>query len=276
MDSFGARLTNARKAKGYTQEQLAELLAVSRTSISRWESDKAMPDYGTIQQISRVRDYPFVDQEFAAQSAPMSPAESAVTATSVLPAEPVPQTEPDGQAVQHAQPVPMPALSPAPKKHRKAWIIALSGLCLAVLCVLGVVFLLPKPSAEISVAPLSPVSYLTSNDVFESGCGWDATFAFQNVSDVPFTPEMVVSMFYEGDRMDNKIVETYDDIRPWMDGDQLTKDSTPLHLLYGTDHLYMTRIDVAIFGTDANGHYLRFNGTVELVPEWENQETSAE
>lgn len=62
MDSFGARLANARKAKGYTQEQLAELLAVSRTSISRWESDKAMPDYGTIQQISRVLEYPFADQ----------------------------------------------------------------------------------------------------------------------------------------------------------------------------------------------------------------------
>lgn len=143
-----------------------------------------------------------------------------------------------------------------------------------VLCVLGVVFLLPKPSAEISVAPLSPVSYLTSNDVFESG--WDATFVFQNTSNVAFTPEMVVSMFYEGDRMDNKIVQTYDEIRPWMDGDQLTKDSTPLHLLYGTDHLYMTRIDVAIFGTDANGHYLRFDGTVELSQEWENQTAASE
>ncbi|MDO4838344.1 MAG: helix-turn-helix domain-containing protein [Clostridia bacterium] len=270
MDSFGARLANARKAKGYTQEQLAELLAVSRTSIFRWESDKAMPDYGTIQQISRVLEYPFADQEFASQPVPVSPAESAMPAVPVLQAEPAPQTEADGQ------PAPMPTLSPAPKKHTKAWVIALSGLCLAVLCVLGVVFLLPKPSAEISVAPLSPVSYLISNDVFESGCGWDATFVFQNTSNVAFTPEMVVSMFYEGDRMDNKIVQTYDEIRPWMDGDQLTKDSTPLHLLYGTDQMYMTRIDVAIFGTDANGHYLRFGGTVELSQEWENQTAALE
>ncbi len=266
MDSFGARLANARKAKGYTQEQLAELLAVSRTSISRWESDKAMPDYGTIQQISRVLEYPFADQEFASQPAPVSPAESAMPVTSILQAEAVPQAQPDGQPVMYTQ--------PALKKHTKAWVIALSSLCFVVLCVLGVVFLLPKPSAEISVAPLSPVSYLTSNDVFESG--WDATFVFQNVSDVPFTPDMVVSMFYEGDRMDNKIVETYDEIRPWMDGDTLTKDSTPLHLLYGTDHLYMTRIDVAIFGTDANGHYLRFDGTVELSPEWETQAVATE
>lgn len=163
MDSFGARLANARKAKGYTQEQLAELLAVSRTSISRWESDKAMPDYGTIQQISRVLEYPFADQEFASQPAPVSPAESA------LQAEAVPQAEADGQPGVYTQPAPMPALSPAPKKQTKVWVIALSSLCLVVLCVLGVVFLLPKPSAEISVAPLSPVSYLTSNDVFESG-----------------------------------------------------------------------------------------------------------
>lgn len=272
MESFGARLANARKAKGYTQEQLAELLAVSRTSISRWESDKAMPDYGTIQQLSQVLDYPFVDQEFAAQPAPMSPVDSAVPVTSVLQAEPAPQAEPVGQPVLYTHPAP----SPAPKKHTKARVIALSSLCLVVLCVLGVVFLLPKPSAEISVAPLSPVSYLTSNDVFESGCGWDATFAFQNVSDVAFTPDMVVAMFYEGDRMDNKIVQTYDEIRPWMDGDQLNKDSTPLQLLYGTDQIYMTRIDVAIFGTDANGHYLRFDSTVELLPEWENQTTASE
>lgn len=272
MESFGARLANARKAKGYTQEQLAELLAVSRTSISRWESDKAMPDYGTIQQLSQVLEYPFVDQEFAAQPAPMSPVDSAVPVTSVLQAEPAPQAEPVGQPVLYTHPAP----SPAPKKHTKAWVIALSSLCLVVLCVLGVVFLLPKPSAEISVAPLSPVSYLTSNDVFESGCGWDATFAFQNVSDVAFTPDMVVAMFYEGDRMDNKIVQTYDEIRPWMDGDQLNKDSTPLQLLYGTDQIYMTRIDVAIFGTDANGHYLRFDSTVELLPEWENQTTASE
>ena len=40
MEQFGAQLSAARKAKDYTQEQLAEKLAVSRTNISRWESGK--------------------------------------------------------------------------------------------------------------------------------------------------------------------------------------------------------------------------------------------
>lgn len=38
MASFGEQLIAARKVKGYTQEQLAEKLLVSRTTISRWES----------------------------------------------------------------------------------------------------------------------------------------------------------------------------------------------------------------------------------------------
>ena len=44
MEQFGTQLSAARKARGYTQEQLAEKLTVSRTNISRWESGKMMPD----------------------------------------------------------------------------------------------------------------------------------------------------------------------------------------------------------------------------------------
>lgn len=42
--TFGEKLSKLRKTKNYTQEQLAELLGVSRQSISKWESDAAYPE----------------------------------------------------------------------------------------------------------------------------------------------------------------------------------------------------------------------------------------
>lgn len=38
--SIGNKIADARKKKNLTQEQLAELLKVTRQSISRWESDQ--------------------------------------------------------------------------------------------------------------------------------------------------------------------------------------------------------------------------------------------
>ena len=38
MESFSSQLLRARKAKGMTQEQLAELLQTSRSNISHWEN----------------------------------------------------------------------------------------------------------------------------------------------------------------------------------------------------------------------------------------------
>ena len=36
--SFGENLKNVRKQRGVTQEELAEILGVSRQAISKWES----------------------------------------------------------------------------------------------------------------------------------------------------------------------------------------------------------------------------------------------
>lgn len=40
----GDKLARLRREAGYTQEQLAELLDVSRQSISKWESNAAYPE----------------------------------------------------------------------------------------------------------------------------------------------------------------------------------------------------------------------------------------
>ncbi len=42
--TFGEKLSQLRKENNYTQEQLAELLQVSRQSISKWESGLAYPE----------------------------------------------------------------------------------------------------------------------------------------------------------------------------------------------------------------------------------------
>ncbi len=42
--TFGERLFELRKTKNVSQEEFAELLDVSRQSISKWENDKAYPE----------------------------------------------------------------------------------------------------------------------------------------------------------------------------------------------------------------------------------------
>jgi len=43
-----------RKQKGLSQEQLAEMLGVSRQSISKWELDDSAPDIATLVKISEI------------------------------------------------------------------------------------------------------------------------------------------------------------------------------------------------------------------------------
>ena len=42
--TLGEKIKEARKNTGLSQEQLAEKLAVSRSAIAKWESDKGLPD----------------------------------------------------------------------------------------------------------------------------------------------------------------------------------------------------------------------------------------
>lgn len=49
--TFGDRIREARKAAGFTQRQLADMIDVSNTSISNWENSFSMPDPDTIQHL---------------------------------------------------------------------------------------------------------------------------------------------------------------------------------------------------------------------------------
>ena len=50
---FNEKLQELRKSKGLTQEELAEVLFVSRTAISKWESGRGYPSIDSLKEISR-------------------------------------------------------------------------------------------------------------------------------------------------------------------------------------------------------------------------------
>ena len=49
---FGEKLQQLRKQKGMTQEELAEVLYVSRTAISKWESGRGYPNIESLKELS--------------------------------------------------------------------------------------------------------------------------------------------------------------------------------------------------------------------------------
>ena len=51
---FNEKLQELRKQKGLTQEELAELLYVSRAAISKWESGRGFPNIESLKAISKV------------------------------------------------------------------------------------------------------------------------------------------------------------------------------------------------------------------------------
>lgn len=52
--TFGEKLKVLRKENGYSQEELAGLLDVSRQAVSKWESDRGTPELDKLVQISNM------------------------------------------------------------------------------------------------------------------------------------------------------------------------------------------------------------------------------
>lgn len=50
----GYKITELRKSKGWSQEELAERVNVTRQSVSKWESGQSVPDLDKIIQLSRI------------------------------------------------------------------------------------------------------------------------------------------------------------------------------------------------------------------------------
>ena len=51
---FADKLIDLRKKNGWSQEELAEKLNVSRQAVSKWEGAQSVPDMGRIIQLSEL------------------------------------------------------------------------------------------------------------------------------------------------------------------------------------------------------------------------------
>ena len=51
---FNKKLQELRKQKGFTQEELGNLLYVSRTTVSKWESGRGYPNLDSLKEISKI------------------------------------------------------------------------------------------------------------------------------------------------------------------------------------------------------------------------------
>ena len=54
--TFGEKLKEARKNTGLTQEELAELIGISRAAVAKWETDKGLPDIENLKSIAKLLD----------------------------------------------------------------------------------------------------------------------------------------------------------------------------------------------------------------------------
>ena len=54
--TFGEKLKKARQQAGYTQEELSNIMTVSRAAVAKWESDRGMPDVSNLKRIAAILD----------------------------------------------------------------------------------------------------------------------------------------------------------------------------------------------------------------------------
>lgn len=54
--TLGEKIKSARKAKGLTQRQLADMVSAKHNSVSDWESNKSKPDMDTVELLCGALD----------------------------------------------------------------------------------------------------------------------------------------------------------------------------------------------------------------------------
>ncbi|MEN8411088.1 S24 family peptidase [Acinetobacter bereziniae] len=54
METLGSRLKNLRKTKKLTQQQVADAIGVSKTSVIYWEKDENLPKYDSLMSLAQI------------------------------------------------------------------------------------------------------------------------------------------------------------------------------------------------------------------------------
>ena len=249
METFGSQLAAARKAKGYTQEQLAEKLNVSRTSISRWESDKMTPDIEIGKLLTQVLDFDFLE-----------------TAEPAADAQAAPASDTAPQASEAKEP------SPTPPKKRRVWLPIV--LVVVLLCVVAGVMLFQqnaqptKLQANVVITPTENPTYaIRSEEDFQGGVGWFYEFRYEETAGVPFTiNEAIITVVGDHGKEYNDCY-TADQVAMWFEGDNVLTKESPRSAVGGFPVNDVNTVRVTLRGVDANGNELTFSGSTALSKE---------
>ena len=147
--TLGEKLTQARKAAGLTQADVAAKLNVSRQAVSRWESGQSKPSTEKLLSLGGLYGIS-IDQLLNAE-------EPAVEAVS---------DEPDA--------VPVEPVIPQKHRSRTWWKYAAAAFCGALL-MLVIILALKKPSSsdELSPIPLDSLEQDDSSNPLNRGSGFD-------------------------------------------------------------------------------------------------------
>lgn len=266
MQSFAEQLGAVRKERHITQEQLAQEINVSRTTISRWEKGIMMPDIDTIKQLSKVLNYNFFTVEGLAEEAQIAPE------AEEIPAQPEEHTAQE-TAVQQTESTP---------RKRKFVLPAVLGAVL--LCAVLIVCLLTNKNgqpaqnqqanntptqqpvaqqANVIITPDQnpcPISYVEEM----GGDNWFYVFCFEETAGVSFTASTLTETLIDNDGIEYPQIYVVDHIRmAW--GEDTLYPAAPRYWRGGIPYQDLKGIRVTLKGTDANGNELEFEGYVELA-----------
>ena len=142
MQRFSEQLTEARKAKGMTQAELATAAEVSRQTVSSWETGRTRPDVEMARRLSELLGQDLV------QSAEALPPE-------------IPEDAPEAPAEAVEAPAPA-ADAPKPRRVKLMWLVA----AVAVVICVGLAFFLRGRNQPTSVGNGFDAAYyrqLTAN-----------------------------------------------------------------------------------------------------------------
>lgn len=150
----------ARKTKGLTQDALAQLVNVSRQTVSHWENGRAMPDVATAAQLSKVLDVNFLADEAAVQSPEAVPTvQESVQET---------QEQTDGRFVN-------PPEQPKQPNQRKRIAVICAAVVIIVAAVIAIVLpMMPKAQAQIELSYPPENAYMMKED--NGFVGWQIHF----------------------------------------------------------------------------------------------------
>ena len=248
MQNFGEQLTAARRAKGMTQEALAQAAAVTRQTISSWERGRTLPDVDSVRRLSSILGVEFMQ---------LDEGQNAVPAVEAMP-------EVAGETAPAA----------AGKLQIKKWWIAAGAAVLACV-VIACLLLLPRKSAsKIDTAFFTQETPNEAGKAFltfshrtwiENSGGSDYQmydFTLTEKNGVAFSISRIET---QGDAHSGTIKETK------MSAEDLATTINPDIAAYGDVTIMggfpkgaFDRIGIAVYGNDANGEPIAFYHLIEF------------